>query len=223
MLRLYYDPVSTTSRPVMLLAAEENIALDHVLLDLSAGDHLTPEFAAINPNRFVPVLEHDGFRMSECSAILKYLAELHGSAAYPTEMKARASVNQWMDWFLGLFSKDYNYGCVYPRLLPDYRLSEAAEAERRAWHLASAAKRLSILDAQLASGGPFILGPAITLADHLGACFITLGELVEFDLAPWPHVRRWIATMKARPSWDEVHAGFYGWQAALRAQGAIAA
>lgn len=223
MLRLYTDPVTTTSRPVMLFAADARIALDLVHLDVSAGDHLTPEFAAINPNRFVPVLEHDGFRMSECSAILKYLAELHGSPAYPAAPQPRARVNQWMDWFLGLFSKDYNYGCIYPRLFAPYRLSEAAEAERRAWHMASAARRLAILDAQLAAAGPYILGPDITLADYLGACFVTLGELVEFDLSPWPHIRRWIATMKSRPSWDEVHAGFYGWQAALRAQGPIAA
>jgi glutathione S-transferase len=223
MLRLYFDPVTTTSRPVMLFAGDEGITLDLVHLDVSAGDHLAPGFEAISPNRFVPVLEHDGFRLSECSAILKYLAELHLSAAYPAEPKARALVNQWMDWFLGLFSKDYNYGCIYPRLLPPYRLSEAAEAERRAWHMASAARRLTILDRQIAEHGPFILGPQITLADYLGASFVTLGELVDFDLSPWPQVQRWIATMKARPSWDEVHAGFYGWHAALRAQGAIAA
>ena len=28
-MKLYYHPVSTTSRPVLLLAADEGIALDH--------------------------------------------------------------------------------------------------------------------------------------------------------------------------------------------------
>jgi glutathione S-transferase len=223
MLRLYYDPVTTTSRPVMLFATEAGIALDLIQIDVMAGENLGPGFAAISPNRFVPVLEHDGFRLSECSAILKYLADLTDAPAYPQDLKARATVNQWMDWFLGLFSKDYNYGCIYPRLLPAYRLSESAEAERRAWHMKAVARRFEVLDAHLAAGGPFVCGPAITLADYLGACFVTLGEMVGFDLSPWPHVERWIETMKARPAWDEVHAGFYGWRAAVRAQGSLAA
>jgi glutathione S-transferase len=219
MLTLFCDPASTTSRPVTLFAADAGITLQLVRISLFDGEHLTPQFARINPNQVVPVLEHDGFRLSECSAILKYLADLAASPAYPRELKSRAQVNQWMDWFVTLFAKDYNYGCIYPRVFPDYRLGEPAESERRAWHAPRAARRLAILDGQLA-GGPFVCGPAITLADYLGACFVTLGEVVDFDLSPYPAVGRWIKLLKARPAWDETHAGFYGWRSAVQALGA---
>jgi len=39
------------------------------------GEHYQPEYVAINPNRMVPVLEDGDFRLTESSAILKYLAE----------------------------------------------------------------------------------------------------------------------------------------------------
>jgi len=218
MLKLYCDPASTTSRPVNLFAADAGIAVEQVLISLLAGEHLTPSFARINPNQLVPVLEHDGFLLGECSAILKYLADLVESPTYPREQKARARVNQWMDWFLTQFNMDYNYGCIYPYVLDTYRLSEPAESERRAWHMPRAAKRLDILDAQLGTGGPFVCGLEISLADYLGACFVTLGELIDFDLSPYVHVQRWISVLKALPAWDEVHAGFYGWRSALQAQ-----
>ena len=41
------------------------------------------------------------------------------------------------------------------------------------------------------------------------ACYVTLGELIGFDLTPWPRVQRWIAAMKARPSWDAANGGFH--------------
>lgn len=217
MLKLYADPVATTCRPVLLFAAEAGIDLDLVPLNLEAREHLTTSFAEINPNQTVPVLEHDRFRLTECSAILKYLADLVASPAYPSDLKARARVNQWMDWFVTLFAQDYNYGQVYARVLPEYRLSEPGESERRAWHLKRAHRRLAILDANLAETGAFICGTDITLADYLGACFITLGELIDFDLSAYPQIGRWLANMKSRPTWSRTHAGFYGWRAAIQA------
>jgi len=41
-----------------------------------AGEQYQPAFTTINPNSAVPVLEDGTFRLTECSAILKYLADL---------------------------------------------------------------------------------------------------------------------------------------------------
>src|SRR5688572_5918841 len=74
-MKLYYHPVSVTSRPVMLFLAENNIACDLQLIDLATGEHYGDAFTSVNPNRLVPVLDDDGFALTESSAILKYLAE----------------------------------------------------------------------------------------------------------------------------------------------------
>ena len=90
-MKLYYHPVSTTSRPIVLFAAESGIDLDYELVDLFTGAQYQPEYAAINPSRQVPVLEDGDFRLTESSAILKYLADKTGSPAYPSDLRKRAT------------------------------------------------------------------------------------------------------------------------------------
>jgi len=97
-MKLYYHPVSTTSRPVWLFIAENGIDCELKVVDLMKGEHYQPEYVAINPNRMVPVLEDGDFRLTESSAILKYLAEKTGSSTYPKELRLRAKVNEMMDW-----------------------------------------------------------------------------------------------------------------------------
>jgi hypothetical protein len=55
-MKLYYHPVSTTSRPVALFATESDIKLDYQVVDLFTGEQYQPEYAAINPSHQVPVL-----------------------------------------------------------------------------------------------------------------------------------------------------------------------
>jgi glutathione S-transferase len=74
-MKLYMHPVSTTSRPVMMFIAENGIDVDMQTVDLMSGEHMNAAYAAINPNQLVPVLEDGDFRLTESSAILKYLAD----------------------------------------------------------------------------------------------------------------------------------------------------
>ncbi len=70
-MKLYFHPVSTVSRPVMLFASDNGIALDTQVVDLTKGEHLQDAYGAINPSRLVPVLKDGDFRLTESSAILK--------------------------------------------------------------------------------------------------------------------------------------------------------
>ena len=96
-MKLYYHPVSTTSRPIVLFAHESGIELDYQVVDLFTGAQYTPEYLGINPSHQVPVLEDGDFRVTESSTILKYIADKHGSAAYPADARKRAQVNERMD------------------------------------------------------------------------------------------------------------------------------
>ena len=123
-MKLYYHPVSTTSRPIVMFAAEHDLAPELQTIDLFTGEHMQPPFAVINASRQVPVLEDGDFRLTESAAILKYLAYHVGSPAYPREPKARARVNELADWFNCGLSRELCYGVIYPQLFPHLRREE---------------------------------------------------------------------------------------------------
>ena len=209
-MKLYYHPVSTTSRPIMLLAADEKIALEYEVVDLMTGAHCQQPFSGINPSQQVPVLEDEGFRLTESSAILKYLADKVGSSAYPKDLRERARVNERMDWFNTGLYRELGYGVIYPQIFPNYKREDAAvQSAHVAWGCDTARRWLSILDQHIIGPNAYVCGEHITLADYLGIGMLTLGEVTRFDYAQWKNVARWIATMKARPNWNPVHEVFY--------------
>ena len=217
-LRLHYDPASTTCRPIILFASENEIPLDYQLVDLFSDENRSDWYTRLNPNQAVPVLEHDDFVLTESSAILKYLADLTDSPAYPKDLRQRARVNEVMDFFNTYLMRDYVYGLVYSRVLAHYRLHGAgAGAVHRAARAARAAQ---------AEGAGYVdrredlhlrrrRSPSPTISARASS---RAGELIGYDLRPWANVTRWLNTMKSLPTWDEVHAGFYGWRSAVEAQ-----
>ncbi len=79
-MKLYMHPVSTTSRPVIQFITDNKLPVEMQVVDLFTGEHMKEPFTKINPNQMIPVLEDGDFRLTESSAILKYLAEKVGSA-----------------------------------------------------------------------------------------------------------------------------------------------
>jgi glutathione S-transferase len=219
-MKLYMHPVSTTSRPIRLFIAEHNIPVEEQVVDLMTGEHHQPSFSSINPNHLVPVLDDDGFRLTESSAILKYLADKFDSPAYPKDLKQRARVNEMMDWFNTNFIRDYGYGLIYPQLFPHHkRPSAEVQAATLAWGKERAQAWLRVLDDHwLGPDKPYLCGDQITIADYFGVAFLTLGEVVRCDFAAYPNVQRWLAHMKRLPSWPKVNEVLYGYAGAVKEQ-----
>lgn len=207
-MRLHYHPVSTTSRPVMWFVHEQGIALDLQLVDLFSGEHLGERFAALNPNCLVPVLEDSDFVLTESSAILKYLADRSRSPAYPIDLKARARVNEAMDWFNANLYRDFGYGLLYPQVYPHHRRpTDEVQAGTVAWGEAKAHRWLAVLDRR--ADKPFLCGAEITLADYFAAPILTAGDLIAFDFSPYPNIASWLDRIKKRSGWQETSAAFY--------------
>jgi len=221
-MKLYYDPASTVCRPIMLFLQEHRLDLELIHVDLTIGEHQSDWYAAINPNRQVPALTDGDFRITESATILRHLAQLAGSPAYPAEPRARAKVDEALDWFNTGFYRDHGYGIVYPQILPSYRVHEAQTGALLAWHRKRAAARLQVLNDHMIGDGLWVAG-AFSIADYFGAALVTMGEMVGFDLTPWPNICRWLAAMEARPGWAAANAAFYGWRSAVRAIAADAA
>lgn len=223
-MKLYFHPASTTSRIVQLFATDQGIDLDYQVVDLFTGEHLKPEFARINPNCLVPVLEDGDFRLTESSAILKYLGDKSGSPAYPREPRARARVHEMLDWFNSNIYRDLGYGLVYPQLFPHHkRPDDAVQAGTLAWGGQRTRAWLAILDRDLI--GPerkFLCGDTLTLADYMGAEMISLGEVIGCRYGDYPNVERWLANVKALPCWRKVHEVIDEYTASLKGKSFVA-
>ena len=217
-MKLYMHPVSMTSRPVRLFIAENGIRCEEQIVDLMTGEHLQPPYTGINPNKLVPVLDDGDLRLTESSAILKYLAEKIESPAYPRDLKQRAKVNEMMDWFNTNFYRDFGYGMAYPQIFPHHkRPTDEVQSGTVAWGQARARAWLHVLDSHwIGPKKAYLCGDSLTIADYFGACLLTLGEVIRCDFDQFPNVARWLGNMKRLRSWPHINEALYGLAAAVK-------
>jgi glutathione S-transferase len=219
-MKLYYHPISTTCRPIMLLAAEQGIPLDLQVVDLFTGEHTKPPYDAINPNHLIPVLEDGAFRLTESSAIMKYLADKAGSPLYPKDLQQRARVNERMDWINTQLAREFCFGMVFPQIFPNHkRSSQQVQDATLQWGKEHAQGWLKVLDQHiLGPGNNYLCGDSLTIADYFGAAFLTVGEVVGCSFADYPNVQRWLGRIKALKSWKQVNATLDGAVAAHKGE-----
>jgi glutathione S-transferase len=217
-MKLHYHPISTTSRTIMLFAAESGIPLEMKVVDLFTGEHMQPTYAALNPNRLIPTLEDGDFVLTENSAILKYLAEKTGSPAYPKDLQQRARVNERMDWTSTQLCSDLVYGLVYPQIFDSHkRRSDEAQTATLERARERAQTWLQVLnDKILAPGNSYLCGDTLTIADYHAVSYVQLAEVIGSDLSAYPNVKQWLARMKSLKSWPQVYAVIDGFAESLK-------
>ena len=196
-------PGSPFGRAVLATLMEKNAAFRFVAVPPRAIK--SEPYLSMHPFGRVPVLEHDGFRLYETQAILRYLDRvLPAPALTPADPKAAARMDQVLgiaDWYLhqGVNSIIGFQRVVRPRILglpPD----EAAIAE--------ALPRAHVVLAELSrllGGNVYFAGAQFSLADIIVASQMDfLAQTPEWapltaergNLAPW------LARVSARKSFE---------------------
>jgi glutathione S-transferase len=219
-MKLYMHPVSTTSRPVMQFIADNQIAVDMQVVDILKGEHYGEAYSKINPNHLIPMLEDGDFRLTESATILRYLADKIGSPAYPKEAKQRARVDEMLDWLNSNLYRDWGYGLIYPQVFPHLKREDAAvQAATVAWGKEKSKAWLQVLnDHFIGSKRQYLCGDQVSIADYFGAALVTAGELIHCDFGAYANVQRWLATMKAKPSYPKIYEVFNGFVESTKAQ-----
>jgi glutathione S-transferase len=95
LMKLYYSPGACSLADHIVL---EWIGKPYEAVRVAREDRYKPEYLAINPAGAVPALEHDGWVLTQNTAILNYLADLHHDAGLGGDgsAKSRAEVNKWL-------------------------------------------------------------------------------------------------------------------------------
>lgn len=202
MIDLYYAPTPNGWK-ISIMLEECGLPYTVVPVNIREGDQFKPEFLAISPNNRIPAIVDrappDGgapFSVFETGAILLYLAEKTGRFL-PAEMRARSVVMQWVMWQMGglgpMLGQHGHFLLYAPERIP--------YAVARYRH--EAARLYGVLDRQLQKTGGYVAGD-YSIADM--ACFpwVMTHKAQGFTLDDYPNIKRWYATIRARP---QVQAG----------------
>ncbi len=101
---LYVDSqfASPYAMSAYVALTEKGIPFDIKCVNLGEKENRQPQYADISLTCRVPTLMHDGFHLSESSAISEYLEELFPAPehkpVYPSDIRARAMARQIQAW-----------------------------------------------------------------------------------------------------------------------------
>ncbi len=162
MIRILGRASSINVRKVLWTCVELGIPFERE--DWGSGFQPTdaPDFLALNPNAMIPVIQDGDFTLWESNTIIRYLAKQYGGAAiYPEDAKARARIDQWIDWQ----ASDLNRSWSYPFMSLVRQSPAHQDAKALAAGIADWTRFMGILDRQLTRIGGYVAGERFTLAD----------------------------------------------------------
>jgi len=208
MLTLYGVYRSRASRPLWLLA-EIGMSFRHIpviqayrLPDPSAADAplntLSPQFLAISPQAAIPVMEDQGFVLTESLAICSYIARRYGSDFGPQNPEEQALCDQW-----ALFAAT----AIDPpglEILSAYDSGHQDTPDGTA-KIAAAVKNLTHPMARLEN---ILSRQATLIEDRFTVADLMLAECLRYAtphtplMAAHPAVKAWLARCQARPAFQ---------------------
>ena len=202
MIQLHYHPGNASLIPHLLLE-ELGLPFELVPVDRENQAHKSPAYLRLNPNGLIPVMvDRDAaggeLVLYETAAICLYLVDAHPSAglAPAPATVARAHFHKWLIWLSNTMQSALIV-YFYPERWAD---DASAIAQVRAHAEAKVGAMLDQLDAQIAAGGPWLLGASFGVVD-----------LYAFVLCRWtrgfarparslPHLGPYLQRVLARPA-----------------------
>ncbi|WP_310597447.1 glutathione S-transferase family protein [Aeromonas aquatica] len=196
MLRILGKVSSINVRKVLWACAEIGLPFEREEWGSGFQSTQSAEFLALNPNAMVPVIQDGDFTLWESNTIIRYLAARYGDAAlYPTEARARAMVDQWIDWQASDLNSSWRYAFMaLVRRSPYHQDPEALGAGCVQW-----SRHMQILEQRLASTGAYVAGSGFSLADIPIGLSVNRWFETPFDRPPLPAVSDYYQRLSRRP------------------------
>lgn len=189
---VFYSSPMSRGRIVHWMLEETGAPYRYELVNLEAKDQKKPSFLAINPIGKVPAIVHRGTVVTECGAILAYLADAFPAAklAPATDDPLRGTYYRWM--FFGS-------GCIEPAII-DRMLARPEGTRPSALSYGSYEDAIATLETALAPG-PYILGKQFSAADVYIGSQIGFGIMVK-ALEPRPSFQAYLGRIQNRPAYQ---------------------
>jgi GST-like protein len=184
---------------ITICLEEMGLPYNIVPVDISKDEQFAPAFLAIAPNNKIPAivdqepLDNGGpMSLFESGAILIYLGNKSGQFL-PASPRGRAAVAQWLFWQVGglgaMAGQLHFFQSLAPQHVP-FAIERFAKEVNRIF---------SVLDKQLANHA-YIAGPDYTIADMAAFTWAATYDMLQLPIEKYPHVRRWLEAIAARPA-----------------------
>lgn len=229
MLKLYNFPQSTCSQKVRLVLWEKGLEYLDRPLNSPAREHLSDWYLKLNPNGVVPTLDHDGAIVIDSSVIIEYLDEVFPEHSLtPEDPVERAKMRKWMRYFEEVptpsirvpsfnqylskrfdklsqeeFEEFVDNHPIRKQFYKRMRKEEGFDERDTSAALDRLRQTAQRMERGLNdSGGPFLMGEQLTLADYCVLPVIDrMDDLGLSDLwSDLPRFSSWLETMRARPA-----------------------
>ena len=199
-MKLYYFETINPQK-ACAVAKYLNSPVEFVRVDLSKGQHKSPDYLAINPNGKVPTLVDGETRIWESNAIMCHLARKAKSDLWPIDPAKQIEVLKWLSWNSEHFTR--HAGTLYFNYVikPKFNLGEI---DNKAVEEATGFLRLfgAVLDDQLA-GKTFLLGDHLTVADFAVSVTLPYAETIRLPFENFGNIARWKSQLAEIPAWRE--------------------
>jgi len=189
-MKLYAVSDGPPSLSVRMLLKSLDLKYELKNVDYCSGEHMTNEYALMNPQKEIPVLDDDGFFLSESVAILQYIADKYApnSGLYPKDAKTRALVNHRLC---------FNLAFLYPNLSAYAMAPIFFNYERTPLALKKVNIALATFETYMKrEATKYVAGTEITIADFPLICSIMCLEAIKLSIDDYPAVKEWYVNFK---------------------------
>lgn len=196
MLRLWGRANSLNVQKVAWTLDELGLAHERIDAGGAFGKLDQPDYARLNPNRRVPVLEDGAVVVWESNAIVRYLAARYAEGSlWAADPGERAQADMWMDWQQTVLQADLG-----PLFLGLIRTPpEARDALALAGLASRVAASLAVLDAHLRDRA-FVAGAHFSMGDiPVGAAVWRWTALPLAERPAFEAIAAWQDRLMARP------------------------
>jgi GSH-dependent disulfide-bond oxidoreductase len=193
---LYYWPTPNGWK-ITIMLEELGVPYEVKLVNIGRGEQFAPDFLKISPNNRMPaIVDPEGpgaepIPVFESGAILQYLGRKFGRF-YPAEERTRVGVDQWLFWQVGglgpMCGQAHHFRNYAAEKIP-YAIDRYTNEVNRLYGVMN--KRLADRD--------FLAGD-YSIADMACVGWIKPHKNQGQDLEEFPNLKRWFATMMARPA-----------------------
>jgi len=193
---LYYWPTPNGFK-ISIMLEECKLPYTLVPVNIAKGEQFKPEFLKISPNNRMPaIVDPNGpggraISIFESGAILQYLGRKTGKF-YPADERGRVEVDQWLFWQVGGIGPmcgQVHHFKNYARETIPYAIARYVDEVNRLYGVMN--KRLA--DRKFLAG-------KYSIADMACVGWVNGWEKQGQHMDDFPHLKRWLETMKARPA-----------------------